>query len=63
VNRYFKYGVQVLWSPIERVLRDPKYATLLGLRPGNDILVYTFGAPRVGDTTFAVNFNRMIPNW
>ncbi|KIH55774.1 triacylglycerol lipase [Ancylostoma duodenale] len=86
VNRYFKYGVHVLWPPIERVLRDPKYdeyevaftghslggalatiaaarAVKQGLRPGNGILVYTFGAPRVGDTTFAVNFNRIIPNW
>ncbi|RCN30532.1 triacylglycerol lipase [Ancylostoma caninum] len=85
VNRYFSYGVHVLWPSIKRVLKDPKYAgykvaftghslggalaTLAaaraarqGLRPGNKILVYTFGAPRVGDSTFAANFNRIIPN-
>ncbi|EYC23663.1 hypothetical protein Y032_0015g2771 [Ancylostoma ceylanicum] len=33
-----------------------------GLRPGEEILVYTFGAPRVGDTIFAANFNKIIPN-
>ncbi|RCN28419.1 triacylglycerol lipase [Ancylostoma caninum] len=85
VNRYFSYGVHVLWPSIKRVLKDLKYAgykvaftghslggalaTLAaaraarqGLRRGNEILVYTFGAPRVGDSTFAANFNRIIPN-
>ncbi|VDO78638.1 unnamed protein product [Heligmosomoides polygyrus] len=33
-----------------------------GLRPGDQVTMYTFGEPRVGDITFARNFDSMIKN-
>ncbi|KAK6759378.1 hypothetical protein RB195_021144 [Necator americanus] len=85
VNRYFKNGVEVLWSPIKEVLTSTKYARYQiaftghslggalavlaaartvaeGLRRSDQVMVYTFGEPRVGDPTFAANFDKLLPN-
>ncbi|VDL63874.1 unnamed protein product [Nippostrongylus brasiliensis] len=34
----------------------------IGFRPGDQITMYTFGEPRVGDLTFASTFDSMIKN-
>ncbi|VDO20776.1 unnamed protein product [Heligmosomoides polygyrus] len=60
VNKYFMNGLLVLWPQVEETLTNPKYA--VSLRSGDQITMYTFGEPRVGDVTFAKNFDSMIKN-
>lgn len=38
------------------------FRTILdSLRSGDNVILYTFGEPRVGNAEFAMNFNRLVP--